>query len=566
MGATQSTTSQHVLDTKSGKLKGVEYKNKDGDTVLYRYTCIPYAQPPTGDLRWRRPQPLKGFTFSATSSEPGDYTKFRAICPQPVYNHSAAAIENPEAAPEIENAQDEDCLYLNIWVPAGTPPDKGWPVQFFIHGGWLQIGDANQSNSYDPFDLLASSTKRIIVAPTYRLNIFGFLAGKELQEAEPNEKAPGNYGLWDQRAALEWVYANIGLFGGDQDLITVGGLSAGAHSTWMQLYYDTYLPEKQRIMKQAFFWSNAITVQPNPSTSDILTEQWQELVDALGIRASTPKEKLAELRKVSAEDIVAAIKKLKMHTFRTSTDNDFVPQDFLKTIHDGSFAAKLADHGVRIVLGEVKDEALLYKLVNPPSTYSGLVTQIQNYYPKHVVDKLLTLDEVYDIPAKDAQNQEEKFRDVFSKIVADMQVHVPVRGMTKIFLSAEKAPEVLRYRIAWRANCLDQWIQPEVGVCHAADNPIWWLSGYRAGFSDEDKKQAEQFLQPFNDFLEGKPWQAREWVGVHGASKIDRYFDENGATHQNVEDELWDNAMKVWDVVAEVQGMAPKGDTEGSKT
>lgn len=555
MGATQSTTSSYVLDTKKGKLQGVEYRATNGEPVLQRYTKIPYAKPPIGELRWRRPQPLKNFTFSTHSGEPGDYTQFGPICPQPVYNHSAALLDNPKAAPDIANVEDEDCLYLNIWVPAGTPPSGGWPVQVHIHGGWLQVGDANQSNSYDPFDLLAHSMKRIIVAPTYRLNIFGFLAGKELKEAEPNEKAPGNYGLWDCRAALEWVHSNIGLFGGNQDLMAVGGLSAGSHATWMQLYYDTYLPANQRIIKQAYFWSNAITVQPNPSTSDILTSQWQELVDVLGIKASTPREKLAELRKVSSKDIISAIGKLKMHTFRTSTDNDFVSDNFLKTIHDGSFTSKLAENGVRIVLGEVQDEALLYKLVNPPSTYSDLMTQIQNYYPKHVVDKLLTLNDVYDIPDKDEQGQEERYKDVFSKIVADMQVHVPVRGMTKGFLMAEKPPEIMRYRIAWRAKCLDKWIQPEVGVCHAADNPIWWLSGYRAGFDEEDKKHAEDFLKPFNDFLEGKPWHQREWVGTHGATKIDRFFDEDGITHQNVEDKLWDNAMKVWDAVAEVQGM-----------
>lgn len=565
MGATQSTSSPYVLETARGKLRGIEAKDLNGRPVLQRYSRIPYAQPPTGKLRFRRPQPLDSeWSFSSKSGEAGDHTSFGPICPQPEYGHSAALLENPAAAPEIENVQSEDCLYLNIWVPAGTPPPSGWPVQFFIHGGWLQIGDANQDNSHDPFDLLAHSTPRIIVAPTYRLNIFGFLAGKELQEAESNEPTPGNYGLWDQRAALEWVHANIKLFKGDPSLITIGGLSAGSHSALLQLYHDTYQPASKRVLKQIFLWSNAIAIQPNPTTSDALTAQYKDLLSVLNISstATKPSEALAALREVPSNRIVDVIFKLKLHTARTSTDNDFVPSNFLKTIHDGSFTSRLAENQIRIVLGEVCDEALLYKLVNPPSTYAGLVRQMENYYPKAVVEKLLTLNEIYDIPRPDetGPEAEERFKDVFASIVADMQVHASLRGFTKSLLapprseSSGKVPEVLRYRIAWRAKGLDDYIDPAVGVCHAADAPIWWLSGYRSGFDEEDKKRAEEFLQPFGDFLQGKQWNRgiANNPGINGAKRIARYIDPQGVTHVDVEDKLWEKGIKVWDAVAEV--------------
>ena len=407
-----------------------------------------------------------------------------------------------------------------------------------------------QSNSYDPFDLLALHTPRIIVAMTYRLNIFGFLAGTELADVEGQA---GNYGLWDQRAAIEWVYENIELFSGNRELITVGGLSAGAHSAFLQLYYDTFLDDGKRIIKQGYFWSNALMVQPNETTSQVLTDQWKELCDVLGVKGESAKEKLEGLRAVSSEDIVSAIRKLKMHTFRTSTDGDFVSREYLKTIHDGSFAARLAKNGVRIMLGEVCDEALLYKLVNPPSTYTGLVTQVQNYYPKKVVDKLLTLTDVYDIPEKDEKGAEERFADVFSEIVADMQVHAATRGLTQNLLmpadKTTKTPEILRYRIAWRAKSLDEYVMPEVGVCHAADNPIWWLSGCRAGFDEKDRKAVLQFLEPFGQMLEGKAWKS----GKTDASKIDRFLDNDGVVHESIDDPLWDKAMLVCKAIAEVQ-------------
>ncbi|KAK5947080.1 hypothetical protein PMZ80_001226 [Knufia obscura] len=567
MGATQSKTSPYTLETKRGKLKGIEQTDLDGKPVLQRYLKIPFALPPTNGLRWRRPQPLpQDWSFSTSSAEPGDYTSFGPICPQPIYNHGAALIDNPDNTPEIQNDQSEDCLYLNIWVPAGTPPADGWPVQFHIHGGWLQVGNANQSNDNDPFDLLAHSTPRIIVAPTYRLNLFGFLAGQELQDAESGAPAPGNYGLWDQRAALEWVHENIGLFGGNPSLISVGGLSAGAHSAFLQLYYDTYLADEKQLIKQVYLWSNAMAIQPNATTSQTLTDQWQELCDVTGVGKAdeSPAQKLDALRNVPAEKLVGAISKLKMHTFRTSTDNDFLSSNFLQTIHDGSFSGLLAEHGVRLILGEVCDEAELYKLVNPPSTREDLLVQLGNYYPKHVVDKLLTLTDVYDIPDenKDGANSEEvkeRYRDVFARMVADMQVHASERGLTKCLLApsngATKVPEVIRYRISWRAKGLDSRISPKVGVCHAADTPIWWMSGFRAGYDEEDRKKTLEFLKPFGEFLKGKPWIGGVGKGEDGAKRIGRYLDEKGETHEVVEDKLWEKAMRVWDAVAEAQSI-----------
>ena len=565
MGATQSKTSSYILETKRGNLKGIQQTDLTGKHILQRYTKIPYALPPTGNLRWRRPQPIpQDWSFASSSTSAGDYTSFGPICPQPLYDMGAAFLENADNAPIIENTQSEDCLYLNIWVPAGPPPPSGWPVQFHIHGGWLQVGNANQSNDHDPFDLLAHSTPRIIVAPTYRLNLFGFLAGRELQEAEKHDPAAGNYGLWDQRAALEWVHANIHLFDGNADLITVGGLSAGAHSAFLQLYYDTYQPQEKQLIKQVYLWSNAMAIQPNATTSQILTDQWAELCEVTGAAkgSDSPAQKLEALRNVPEQELVTAISKLKMHTFRTSTDDSFLSSKFLQTLHDGSFARLLAEHGVRLILGEVRDEALLYKLINPPSSHNDLRVQLGNYYPQHVVDKLLSLTDVYDIPTdRDAASEEvkERYRDVFARIVADMQVHASERGLTRCLVAPQgdgPAPEVVRYRIAWRAKGLDQQIAPDVGVCHAADTPIWWLSGLRGGYDEGDKAKALEFLRPHGEFLAGKPWGDGVGKGEDGAKRIGRYLDENGVTHVGVEDELWGKAMRVWDAVAEAQGVS----------
>lgn len=93
--------------------------------------------------------------------------------------------------------------------------------------------------------------KAIVVMPAYRLNAFGFLAGKELEdEARGNNEAYSNFGFWDQRTALEWTHDRITSFGGDKDNITVAGYSAGSYSTFQQLTYDVYLPERSAIIKR----------------------------------------------------------------------------------------------------------------------------------------------------------------------------------------------------------------------------------------------------------------------------------------------------------------------------
>jgi len=99
------------------------------------------------------------------------------------------------------------------------------PADLETDGGFLQFGSPNTIN---PSALLSETDcKCIVVAPGYRLNAFGFLASRELQQDSTPDGAVGNYGFWDQRLALEWTHKNISYFGGDASNVTVAGYSAG---------------------------------------------------------------------------------------------------------------------------------------------------------------------------------------------------------------------------------------------------------------------------------------------------------------------------------------------------
>jgi carboxylesterase type B len=106
---------------------------------------------------------------------------------------------------------------------------------------------------------LNSAFQAIVVAPAYRLNAFGFLSGKELElEAQEKGEPVGNQGFWDQRLALEWVAEHIPAFGGNLNNVTVGGYSAGSHSTFQQLAHELYfVPDHKAIIKRAIMWSNS---------------------------------------------------------------------------------------------------------------------------------------------------------------------------------------------------------------------------------------------------------------------------------------------------------------------
>ncbi len=118
----------------------------------------------------------------------------------------------------------EDCLFLNIWTPEDAAPDAKLPVIFYIHGGGFTGGCGHEKH----FDGPVWPTKGAIgVTINYRLGPLGFAC---LPELEAESGHTGNYGLYDQLAALRWVYRNISAFGGNPENITVMGQSAGAMS------------------------------------------------------------------------------------------------------------------------------------------------------------------------------------------------------------------------------------------------------------------------------------------------------------------------------------------------
>ena len=213
-------TRTEVISVTGGNLRGI--KNKEGNVEIF--AGIPFAAPPLGNLRWKEPQDVIPWTGVLEA----DHFAPMAMQTQdgPVMNFLFNLYTHSKKSRTYGAPMSEDCLYLNVWRPAGKAPQGGWPVLVYVHGGSLMSGQS-WYEKYDGENLAAQGI--IFVSIAYRTGVFGYFADKELAE-ESAHGTTGNYGLLDQIKALEWVHNNISAFGGDVNNVTIAGESAGSSS------------------------------------------------------------------------------------------------------------------------------------------------------------------------------------------------------------------------------------------------------------------------------------------------------------------------------------------------
>ncbi len=261
------------VTTEQGKVHG----KLINDGKVRAYLGLPYAAPPVGDLRWKAPEPpahWKGVR---------DATHYIAHCFQGVIYRDTTFQDGNES---------EDCLYLNVYVPADSSPKSNLPVMFWIHGGGY-MGGAGTERRHNG-DFLATKGV-VLVTINYRLSVFGFLATSEL--AKEAGGTAGNYGLLDMVAALQWVKANIREFGGNPENVTIFGESAGsfAVSTLMAS------PLAQGLFQKAIGESGAAFGRGlKADTLEAREQKDDEWVARLGVNS------LEELRALPAEKIIGA--------------------------------------------------------------------------------------------------------------------------------------------------------------------------------------------------------------------------------------------------------------------
>ena len=374
-----------VVKVDGGLVQGVP-SAASGVTV---FRGIPYAAPPVGNLRWKRPQPVvkwKGVRMADT---------FSNICWQP--GNAVGTFYGNEFYWKEQTVQSEDCLYLNIWTPTEVVGNKegGLPVAFWVHGGAYFNGYGHEIT----MDGDAWAKRGVIlVTINYRLGIFGFLAHPELS-AEYPDGTSGNYGTYDQVAALRWVYDHIAQFGGDPDNITVMGQSAGAAS----IKNLVSSPLSKGMVRNAVIQSGGGISTPNASAG---SEQGQKQAETTGktFMDKFGYHNLKEMRAAPAEELLRIFKDEGMGLFRPHIDGVLLTESF----DDAARNSHLADASYMIgctlddirPMGKQIDEfcflrdsldhrpAFQYLFARKlPGTHDGAFHSAELWYMFHTLDR-----------------------------------------------------------------------------------------------------------------------------------------------------------------------------------
>ncbi len=248
-----------TVKTKYGYISGIR---RDG---CIEFLGIPFAAPPTGKRAFRRP----------AEPEPWDGV---------LKAHKGRA--NPVQAKGVFSADyvDEDCLYLNVYMP--DTDRENLPVMVWIHGGAYSVGGTGASGKgsdrmeYD-LSLYARETETAVVTVNYRLNFYGFLNLHYL-----SDRFDMNCGLYDQIAALRFVKENIAAFGGDENNITLFGQSAGAASVLALMT----MPEAEELFDRSIVMSACVD---HFFTEEESRENTRDYLKRIGVSENEPERLLS---------------------------------------------------------------------------------------------------------------------------------------------------------------------------------------------------------------------------------------------------------------------------------
>lgn len=463
-----------TVSISSGSVVGLALRV--GRNAVDAFYGIPYAKPPTGDLRFRKPEAPEPWnkTFRATVKS--------SACPQTNIRFlTNVTLEYSDAS--------EDCLYLNVWRPSGlcqgaTPCKRNLPVVVFIYGGAFQWGDAGLF-IYDAANFVARSDV-VFVTFNYRLSIFGFLS-------VDTPELPGNFGLWDQLLALKWVQRNIGAFGGNSNDVTLGGHSAGAVSAGLLSISPLSKGLFHRTILQSASPLSLILGLAYKSAGRLLDIAGQlECYDAGKDGRKEVLPIVACLKKIDSRTIFDKLKEqaIEKQFFHPVFGDEFIPKDplaastwnhfHIKDILTGTTANEgtLFFDNIKILTPKLADALfddyrlgatlMLYALFQIPVTHGKDI--VKEYFGDH-----------------DVEHDFESIGKVFSELLGDVLIDCPVKLFAD--LAASQGIATFKYVFDHRPS-YSVWPK-SLGVAHADEIPFTF--GSLPFYGDESR-----YTAPFN--------------------------------------------------------------------
>ncbi len=405
-------------ETSYGRLRGT-----GGDGVAV-FRGIPFAEPPVGERRWRKPEypaPWAGVRdavdfgpCAVQSTIPGDVGELIGI-------HTGET--------------SEDCLYLNVWTPAADGGKR--PVMVWIHGGGNTVGAGSQPRVNG--EHLARIGDVVVVTVNYRLGALGFLYAPEIG-------AEGNQALFDQILALRWVRQEIAAFGGDPNNVTVFGQSAGGFDIASLMAMPAALGCFDKAVPMSGSLTSAVPADAAARTS-------AAMADALG--------GMERLRDAAAETILDLQGKTPGARWAPT-------QEGVAIAEDGAAALARGDttRGMPLLIGHTRDESTLFTMFNPRLAEldrQGLVELARDPFGDRASDAVACFE-----TERRAAGLAVAPRDIWAAIGTDRMFRIPAIRTAECHLA--HTSDVWFYRFDRESPARDGVL----GACHSLDIPFVW--------------------------------------------------------------------------------------------
>jgi para-nitrobenzyl esterase len=468
--AVSAAPTQHgcATTTSSGSVAG----RSAGDLCVYR--GIPYAAPPTGDRRFRPPQPAARWTGTLQAT---DGTK---VCPQ---FRDQQAEEYPDDKPIYT---DEDCLHLNVWAPR-TPGRH--PVIVFDHGGAARFGTGNEPR-YDGA-ILAGSGDAVVVTVNYRLGLLGW---GELGGVDPAYRGSGNNGVRDQIAALEWVQANIASFGGDPRNVTAVGESEGAFSLSAMLATDN----PQHLFRRVVLESGSGYMVHSPALQQQFASRLQGLTMAQ-LRAMSPVDLLGV-----QDDILGSGSLGGAVYFGPSIDGELIRRPVIDAVRAGNA------RGIDVLIGSNKDEMRFFAQFDP-SLLDFTQEQYDVFFPRELAAQRARMIDAYRRPGRSES-------DIALAMLTDQGMRVPA---TRLAAEQGRWARTYVYQFDWAPK-------NGLGAIHTAELPFVFgtlsFTGIPGDTSDRAplKSLSKDMVRAWTSFARcGDPG----WARYRETSRVTKIWD-----------------------------------------
>ena len=507
-----------VLTVSNGNFTGAV-----NDGVL-EFKGIPYAKAPTGDLRWKAPEP------PADSTETFDATNFGNTSVQNPWHSEPAGIINPIG---------EDCLTLNVWTADLETKNK--PILFYIHGGGFAWG-GTADPLYDGQFIVREHPDAVVVTTNYRLGALGLIDFSDVEGGEDYPDAP-YLSILDLIQSLKWVQANAESFGGDPNNVTIFGESAGgAYVSLLMACKDA-----EGLFQHAVAHSGSVNL--TFSREDFKTvgdrygaektagkSQAQILMDVSGAK------NMDDLMAISEEDMIKYLTETPAdewedlvtdyYNFPLRGDGSPVPEDPYQAIADGvnkdvdfitgtnadEWRYWVDEMGPEAVVGQGDEEAVAanleaYKEGIAQVKYDEAKAAASSDEEKAAVDKVLELSGEKDLWWQQTEVGNETGFRIPSIVCA--QNHAKAGGNTYMYYFEKRSDS-------------EEWL----GACHASETAYVFHNLTGAGFSGTmDEGLADDMCAAWVAFAtSGDPsTDAAEWTAYDEKDRATMIFGDDGS-------------------------------------